>query len=52
MKNECYHSYQNCTEDIDTNENKHNFISYKKEEKYFPYNNKPNNCYNEEEMQK
>ena len=31
----CYHSYDNFIEDIDKNENKHNYITCKKEENYF-----------------
>ena len=49
---ECYHSCKGCIEDIDseTNENMHNCIECKEEEKYFHYAQEENNCYNEEEM--
>ena len=49
---ECYHSCKGCIEDIDseTNDNMHNCIECKEEEKYFHYAQEENNCYNEEEM--
>lgn len=48
---ECYHSCKGCSLDISSsNFELQNCIYCKEEEDYFPYSEKTNNCYNEQEM--
>ena len=51
--NNCYHSCRGCNErtNIIINENEHNCLNCNEESNYFPYTEKPNNCYTKEEME-
>ena len=48
----CYHSCSGCFENIlhETGEEYHHCYFCKTTKKYFPFESKPDNCYNEEEM--
>ena len=49
--NKCYYSCRGCFLDINnSSDSNHNCINCRDEEKYYPYSEKPNNCYKEEEM--
>ena len=49
--NECYYSCKGCYYDINnSNSTNHNCINCKEEYNYFPYSEKLNNCYNEQEI--
>ena len=50
---ECYYSCRGCIFDINnSNFSNHSCINCREDEKYFPYSEKPNNCYKEQEMEK
>lgn len=48
---ECYHSCKGCILDFNkSNDTNHNCINCKEESFFYPYSEKPNNCYNKIEM--